>query len=95
MQYHLPETNSTGRVSDITANDLCCQPNSCLQQDLADKIIKIEAATNGTIFQFSLVHTLSPCAFYFSFHNLSHLSKLFPYTDSMTRHVGSFKIPFP
>ena len=41
-QYHLPEMNSMGRVSNIIAGDLCHQPNYCLLGDLVNKMIEIK-----------------------------------------------------
>ena len=64
VQYHLPETNCTGSVSDIVADDICCQPIFRLPRDLVDintKLVEIKAAT---VFS-RLVCTWYQCVFYF------------------------------
>ena len=74
-------------VLDITANNLCRQPNSPLQQDLVNKIIKIKAAA---MFPFSLIRIRCQCVCYFWLCNLSHWVNI----ASMTRPIGLFEIPF-
>ena len=60
-QYHLLKMNRMWNISDNgVADDICCQPSSCLLQDLMNKRVEIQAVT-----LFSHSHLIS--LFTFSF----------------------------